>query len=305
LLDKPGWFRVAIAAEYVAPDRQRDLAHLPLWQRLAAELVREYVARVYDHHKRAWQTMEAKVVWWEELDEEDKLRLVPEGQFSEAGARHSVMVAEDPGRGSDDVVQFVRDIATEVGRGQYDVGRKHGLRALGGLRSLYHPLLALDGSQKITIRCQPVALNPGEEAFVSRLDQYLASNPALLAGTEVHLLRNESRKGLGFFVGAGFYPDFLLWIVRGATQFVVFIDPKGATHMATSQSAAKLTLPELLWEIEKRNGLADVRLDAFLVFGTRAQDLDEGWVRDHAKRIVFAENPNYIEQIVTRVLARG
>lgn len=306
LLEQPGWFRVSIERRFVDPDAVTDLGFLPTWQRLAGELVRAYVESVYVYHQRAWQTVHAKVVWWEDLDEADKRALVPEGQFSPEGALHRVSVTVKPNDGgkSEEVVQFVRDIAAEVAAGSYDVGRKHGLRSIGALRSLYRPLLGFDDGAGITIRCQPVALNKGEEGFVDKLEEYVKSRPAALAGAHVHLLRNESRRGTGFFVGAGFYPDFIVWIEREGKQWVLFVDPKGATHMATRAAAAKLVLPSLLWDIERRNGLPDVRLDAFLVFGTREKDLDDAWVRDHADRVVFAEQPDYVERMFSRAMGR-
>jgi hypothetical protein len=51
---------------------------------------------------------------------------------------------------------------------------------------------------------------------------------AALKGKELFLLRNLSRgKGIGFFSGSGFYPDFLLWLTEPGRQRLVFVDPHG------------------------------------------------------------------------------
>jgi hypothetical protein len=45
---------------------------------------------------------------------------------------------------------------------------------------------------------------------------------------EVFLLRNQSKKGIGFFAeGNNFYPDFILWIKKSNKQYLTFVDPKG------------------------------------------------------------------------------
>lgn len=310
ILRRSGWFRVAIEQRFVSPEHVADLSLLPTWQRLAGELVCAYISAHYKWYLRAWQTSGAKVVWWDELNPSEQQALVPEGQFSETGARHKVTinVQEHDGGSSESVVQFVRDIASEVARGVYEVGRRMGLRSMGMEHSLYRPLLSLEDSPPVTIQCRPVALNRGEEDLLDAIDRYLRGEPSVLAGAQVHILRNESRRGLGFFVGAGFYPDFIFWIVKGGKQWVIFVDPKGATHMATRLAAAKLTLPRLLWEIERRNALPDVHLDAFVVFGTREADLDETWMQAHGElttRMLFTSQGDYVDRLFTRALARG
>lgn len=308
MFEQENWFRVSLERRLVDLDAMQDFAWLPLWQRLATELARGYVDAVYTWHRRAWQSMNAKVCWWSELSAEEQRELVPEGLWTEDGARHSVTVnVRDDDRGaSDAVVAFVKDIAAEVSRGVYDTSKKHGLRSMGVSRSLWRPLLGLDDKPPVSIRCVPVALNAGEERFLDEVELFVASGPDILAGAEVHVLRNESRRGLGFFVGAGFYPDFIVWVIRGTEQWVIFVDPKGATHMATRASADKLRLPEQLWEIEARNGLPDVHLDAFLVFGTPETTMDEGWLAGLGRRgtrVVFTSQVNYVERLFRRALA--
>lgn len=307
LRQEPSWFRVRVEGRLVDPEAVPDLGLLPLWQRLAAELVRAYVAESYGHHLRAWQTLGAKVVWWRDLGK-DGDSLVPEGHFTKDGAQHrvAVTVREGDGGRSQAVLEFVKEVAAAVRGGDWSLGRRHGLRPMGTAFSLYRPLLALaDGP--VTIQCQPVALNTGEERFLDAVERFLDTGPPLLEDARVRVLRNESRRGLGFFVDVGFYPDFVLWIEKGERQWVIFVDPKGATHMATRRAAAKLRLPEVLWEIERRNGLADVRLDAFLLFGTPEKDMDQDWLRglgERGERVLFASQPDHVERMFARVMAR-
>jgi hypothetical protein len=50
--------------------------------------------------------------------------------------------------------------------------------------------------------------------------------------TEVRLLRNLPKKGVGLFSRSGFYPDFILWIRNKKTKTVrvIFLDPHGLHH---------------------------------------------------------------------------
>lgn len=297
------WFTVALERRLVDLDTMDDFAWLPLWQRLATELVRGYVDAVYTWHRRDWQSRNAKVCWWSELSASEQQDLVPEGLWTKGGARHEVTVYAPEG---DEVVRFVRDIAEEVARGVYDRPRRGGVRSMGVPRSLWRPLLALDEAPPVAIRCAPVALNVGEERFLDQLEAYVASAPDVLAGAELHVLRNESRRGIGFFVGTGFYPDFIVWVTKGADQWVLFVDPKGARQMATRALAEKTRLPELLWDIEARNGIPGVHLDAFLVVGTPSRDMDGDWLAGLGRRgdrILFADQPDFVERMFRRAMS--
>jgi len=53
-------------------------------------------------------------------------------------------------------------------------------------------------------------LNKGDAKFVSDLRKFLNRNKKSLGGNDIFLLRNLSRKGIGFFISSGFYPDFII-----------------------------------------------------------------------------------------------
>ena len=95
-------------------------------------------------------------------------------------------------------------------------------------RHLYQPLLTV-GQTDILLRTSPPALEESEELFVKDLRSFARENhQELLAEKEIFLLRNQSRgKGIGFYQNEGFYPDFILWILKGTQQRIVFIEPHG------------------------------------------------------------------------------
>ena len=82
------------------------------------------------------------------------------------------------------------------------------------------------------IKISPVALNVGESTFVKHVRKYYNEHKEdTLKGKDVYLLRNERRKGIGFFEASNFYPDFILWVNDGVKQHVTFIDPKGIRNL--------------------------------------------------------------------------
>src|SRR4030065_2787679 len=90
-------------------------------------------------------------------------------------------------------------------------------------RHLYLPLLLKKGD---VLTADPPLLEESEVRFVRDLKAFWeAEKDKLLAGKEVFLLRNLSRgKGVGFFDESGFYPDFILWILDGPCQHIIFIE---------------------------------------------------------------------------------
>lgn len=132
---------------------------------------------------------------------------------------------------------------------------------------LYQPLLIKQSTDRIiTI---PAGLNEGEARFVEDLADYLDSAKSF--GAEVYLLRNLTKsKGVGFYESHSFYPDFIMWIKKGQKQTILFIDPKGLTHLGLQDP--KLRLHEYLREsIQKELKNEQVKLDAFIVSVTPYQ----------------------------------
>jgi len=126
---------------------------------------------------------------------------------------------------------------------------------------LFQPLLIKQDSDRIiTI---PTGLNEGETRFVKDLREYLETNHSL--ENQVYLLRNlTGSKGVGFYESHSFYPDFIMWIKKNGKQIILFIDPKGLTHLGLEDP--KLKLHEYLRDqIQKELSDPNVKLDAFIV----------------------------------------
>ena len=171
-------------------------------------------------------------------------------------------------------------------------------------RHLYQPLLV---EQADKVQMTPPGLKPSEAQFVRDLKDYWnAEKDKSLAGKEVFLLRNLSRgRGVGFFGERGFYPDFILWVMDGGRQRILFVEPHGMLHAKAyiHDEKARLheRLPTLAKDIGDRSGRRDIALDAYIISATPYDDLyqryDDGtWDRARfaEKHILFQERgPDY------------
>lgn len=112
-------------------------------------------------------------------------------------------------------------------------------------KHLYTPLVVYD-KHKEFIKSELVKLNEGETQFVKKLRDYIKQNQ--LKDKEIFLLRNLSRRGIGFFQTA--YFDFIMWIKENKKQTIVFIEPKGIRNLGNFNDE-KIQLYNYIKKIEK------------------------------------------------------
>ena len=102
------------------------------------------------------------------------------------------------------------------------------VEAFDHLMHLYKPLIYLGKGYESKLQVFPVALNDAEHQFMKDFEVQVNLIKEKKGLEEVFLLRNQSKKGIGFFAeGNNFYPDFILWIKKDKKQYLTFVDPKG------------------------------------------------------------------------------
>jgi hypothetical protein len=176
-------------------------------------------------------------------------------------------------------------------------------------RHLYQPLLISKGART---RAVPPALNESERHFVTDLIELCRTSPLVLKGKELFLLRNLSRgKGIGFFEDNGFYPDFLLWVIEGAKQRLVFVEPHGMNMEEFPATNRKVNLHTKLAaqlpDARKKSKNNNLLLDSFIISATPYDDLRKKhgpeWDRKkyaNAHILFFGEGDDrtYLETII-------
>jgi hypothetical protein len=158
-------------------------------------------------------------------------------------------------------------------------------------------------------------LGSSERQFVTDLKAHFTEQGGgVLSDCELFLLRNLTKgRGIGFFEGEAFYPDFILWLKRAAGQRVIFIEPHGMIHEKRFEHDGKARLYERLPELSRtmctRGRITGVTLDSYIVSATRYEDLRlryEGWTRDeYARRHILFQEPRSEEYDYIALLLRG
>jgi len=134
---------------------------------------------------------------------------------------------------------------------------------------LYKPLIWFYQTRlQDFVKVSPVQLNDGEKDFVNDLKMFYKSNPEFFASKEMYLLRNSSRKGIGFFETKNFYPDFILWILEKEKQYIGFIDPKGLRQVNGVENEKIQLHKTIKTEIEAKLNDNTISLSSYIISNT-------------------------------------
>ncbi|VFU12184.1 Restriction endonuclease subunit R [anaerobic digester metagenome] len=256
-----------------------SFAETALLNEAVLTILRKYVEKFYRNQQERW---DSENMVYQALSRDD-------ANFQD----YTIKVA----RSESELISAIQNLIDEA-----DSIYKQDLRDLPTIhfdRHLYQPLLIERGDK---IRSEPPGLKDSERRFVEDLRAFCrVEKDKSLVDVEVFLLRNLSRgKGIGFFEKRGFYPDFILWVKRGNTQRIVFVEPHGMLHAEAYQydDKARLheSLPHLAAAMCKRTRIKDIVLDSFIVSDTPFEDLrtrydDGSWDRQKFTQahIVFPE----------------
>jgi len=151
------------------------------------------------------------------------------------------------------------------------------------------------------IKISPVNLVESERDFIKQLDKYLEN----IEFDEIYLLRNPSRKGIGFFETKNFYPDFILWIIKGDQQIITFIEPHGL--IMTDYDDEKLSLYKEIKNIEadlQKKFKRNIKLNSFILSKTPYKDLNWGKSKEELinQNILFlGDDEEFLNQMFQKI----
>jgi len=183
------------------------------------------------------------------------------------------------------------------------------IEAFDTLMHLYKPLIYLGKGYENKVQVYPVALNETETRFMKDFEIQIERIKSEKQLDEVFLLRNQSKRGIGFFAeGNNFYPDFILWLKKDGKQYLSFIDPKGLRNSKGIKDA-KIQFFKYLLEIVQPQVINEqLILNSFIVSNTKLLEINwrgELSISDFNKHhVLFQEEQNreYIQMLVDDIL---
>ena len=293
LLIDQSWYRLMIPAEELTFD---SFEKVRLWEEIALALLKKYTERYYLFRKREWELPHLE---YSNLDENDP-NLLGVSETS-TGDYYRVLIDES----QEEIVAKLQELSSLIDRGDLRPWEFRGMKAVWFGQHLYQPLLYLD--DKI-VEISPAPLNKGERLFVEDLREFYDGNTAFFADKELYLLRNLSRgRGVGFFEAGNFHPDFILWLLTGGRQHVIFVDPKGIRHIGSNDP--KIQFYKTIKDIEQRLGDSNVTLDSFIVSNTPSHTMEMFWglkkeeMEDRHVLFQVEDQNTYIEDMLGIVLS--
>ena len=262
-----------------------------VWQEIAVALLKKFVDRYYKFCQGDY--------------EKDFLRpveLTADDDNFDFGDPPQMRVAIDGG--DQELATALEQLAAQVRAGTLtDWSWRTDLYAIGFGRHLLRPLLykpkGVGG-----IEVSPVALVESEYQFVRDLRAHFDGHRPEFEGRELYLLRNRSRRGIGFFEAGGFHPDFILWLLDGDRQHIAFVDPKGLRNVE-GQLDPKIEFHRTIKDLQAKVNEVDpsIVLSSFIVSATPYESA--GWWSHGsvtkadflARHVLFQADADYVGQL--------
>lgn len=293
LLADTTWYRLLIPEQELAFD---SFERVRQWEEIALALLKKYTERYYLFRKREWELPHLE---YRDLESTDP-NLLGVGE-TPADPYYRILLDKS----QVEIRHKLEELEVAIGDGKTKDVNFGGLKTIWFAQHLYQPLLHLDSN---IVEITPAPLNLGERRFVEDLKAYYESDRDFFADKELYLLRNLSRgRGVGFFEAGNFHPDFILWLVAGGRQHIVFVDPKGIRHLGASDP--KVGFYQTIKGIEQRLRDPGIVLESFIVSNTPSHVMAMQWGigKDEMTRrhIVFQDEDKdrYIGALMQGIIA--
>ena len=302
MYDVPTWYQLIIPKESLElRDYGKDVKR---WEEITIALLRAYLDRAYKQSKSRWESNHMETVY---LDANDP------NFFDD----YTVEVRKD----QQGWIEKLQELSEQIQSGNFAIDcviENPWIQALRFNQHLYYPLLCItdkdiSGSRPLAdkdtneplIKVSPVALNAGESSFIKDIKDYYNKHfDGKLRGKEIYLLRNESRKGIGFFEASNFYPDFIMWVNDGKNQHVIFIDPKGIRNLRGLKDSKIQLFKRLKTDVQPSLNDPDMILDSYIISNTNYHEVKDFGSRQEFtdNHVVFQNDDNYMDIMFSNIL---
>lgn len=232
-------------SEYVHPSSFKDIIHL---NEITKTILKKYLKRFYEKRKNNWLKNHMDLITLRK--ENDNLNF----------ENYDIQVDEDKPLIYSEVKQIIEEQINQI----TEKFSSNYLENVFFDNHIYQPLL----SDNQDLYIHPAGLNEGEKQFIYDLKEYFGQIHERIKDKEIYVLRNLPKRGIGFFKKNYFYPDFIIWIVNDQKQSLLFVDPKGMSHMWEGLDEEKILLYKDLEDIQegiRERKQVDITLDSFII----------------------------------------
>lgn len=291
---------------YVLPDDMviKNTVDLERIQEIALQVIKSYIYKFYRKYQYQYETEQMQ---YDKVTKQEQL-VIFEKAKNKYGYRVRVKKRDEKGRLiNQDIIKQVKELVHNIERLVKEESSE--LPRVFFTNHLYLPIL-LKESNKIE-KISPSGLEKSEKDFIIGLREYIKRKPALMRDTEVYLLRNFPKSGIGFYILSGFYPDFIMWLKKDDKQKVVFIDPHGLGYAKGLEDEKIIFCDTGIKELEQRmkkkqNG--NIELASFILTPTRSEDLmatTPNLTKEDYKKhnVLFFEDNDWAEQLFKKINA--
>lgn len=291
LLADNSWYKLLIPQEELVLN---DFSDFSRWTKIATALLKKYCERYYYVQKSAW---EKPLLIYELMDDENE-NFIKEDEYTVSISNVEL---------HEEARIFIENLKAEMeaakkARSLVDfVKSKDDLMAVAFPASMYNPVMYL-AKNSIDIAISPVPLKESESEFIQALRLFAQREKAFFAGKELYVIRNVSKKGIGFFEEAGFYPDFIMWLVTAGKQYITFIEPHGTRDMSIEDEKVKLYTK--IKDIESSLANTDVILNSVILTPTKHLEMSNKHIPKtdwNSRNVIFMEDSDYIDQLFSKI----
>lgn len=251
ILENNSWYTLKIPTVEL---ELNDYNKVKLWHELAISLLKSFIERIYNFEKSKYNSVRMELT----ILDQTNPNFESEYNFQIKKTEERLI----------DKLKELKEIVQKKNFNQ-NFNIDNNFEAIYAEMHLYKPLIYFDsGTYEDFVKLQPVALNKGERDFVEDLKLYFSQNGDLFAENQLYLLRNMSKKGIGFFEANNFFPDFILWLVVGQKQYISFIDPKGLRQIQGFDEPKIQLHKKLKTETQPKLGDPNIELNSFIISNT-------------------------------------
>ena len=252
LLSRGDWYELYIPLEEL---EFSSFEKVLMWQEIAATLLKKYCDHFYNAKRMDYEKDKLEYRYLDEVEAELLANGKPGNLFDE----YTFLVEKS----RVDIIEKLKELKKQIENGNFSDWAFRSIFSFNFDRHLYKPLIHIKDSE---LKVMPVALNEGENKLVRDLKAYYEAHKADFEKRELYLLRNLGRgHGIGFFQAHNFYPDFIMWLVDGKKQQIIFLDPHGMRMAQGGFNDPKVKFYREIKTLERQIGDADVTLDSFVI----------------------------------------